>query len=51
MGVDFIGYYSEKAWKKPITIQGCIQKFLDWLPGARNANDTVAVVSLFCKSV
>jgi len=34
-----------------VYIQGCIQKFLDWLPGARTANGTAlqlgAVVSLF----
>jgi hypothetical protein len=38
-----------------ICIQGCIQKFLDWLPGARTANGTAlslgAVILLLCESV
>jgi len=27
----------------------CIQKFLDWPPGARTASDTVLAIVIFCR--
>jgi hypothetical protein len=35
-----VGGLSELCHKCVMNTRGCIQKFLDWLPGARTANGT-----------